>query len=220
MDRRSRWPLLKEDLWPGHVHRLCAAGSLGECTQTEAPHYYVGGLGMTTWEWWGHWGTASTYSYNGPPGSGCRQGCHLTHSFFICGTWPQPIVPDHHFVLINPGAGGRLSSVLQQSVMYRLRLHSPLFPMTVHLHRVRLQNTPLWKPALHNVGAPADGIHASIFTCHRNHLRGTAVNSFCCFWLCNVRLTFLCGICMFALRLCGFRPGTPVLPSPTRWWLG
>lgn len=26
-------------------------GSLDECTQTEAPHYYVGGLGMTTWEW-------------------------------------------------------------------------------------------------------------------------------------------------------------------------
>lgn len=35
--------------------------SLGECTQTEAPQYYVGGLGMTTWEWWGHRGTASTY---------------------------------------------------------------------------------------------------------------------------------------------------------------
>lgn len=112
MDRKSRWPLLKEDPWPGHVHRLCVGGSLGDCTQTEAPHYYVGGLGMTAWEWWGHRGTASTWHLQWPAQLQLRLSCSL----FICGTWPRPMVPDHHFVLINLRAGGRLSSVLQQSV--------------------------------------------------------------------------------------------------------
>ncbi len=122
--------ILDLDVFPGCVF----GGSLGEWTQTEAPHFYVGGLWMTTLEWWGH--SDSIYV----PVTMASQALVADWVYVSLALFssvepdPGPSVPDHHFVLINPWAGGRATLFWSSVWLHRLRLHSPLFPPTAYLN--------------------------------------------------------------------------------------
>lgn len=113
---------------------------------------------------------------------------HLAHSLFICGTWSRSIVPDHNFLLINPGAAGRLSCILQQNVAVQSQVafsfistdsasapgkataHSPVKTCTPQRYTAGLCR---WNPCI--------CLHLSYKSSQKDHCK-------LYFWPCNVTL--------------------------------
>lgn len=149
MDRWSRWSLLKEDPWPGGVLRLCVLGV------TRWVHTNRSSSLLCRWPGDDNVGMVRTQRDSVHIPATMASLALVTDGVFICGTWSRPIAPDHHFVLINPGARGRLNSVLQQSVSVHAQVafsfiptehasalgkataHSPVKTCTLHLYMWR-----------------------------------------------------------------------------------